>query len=325
MLSLKTGLGFLHTTRTRIACRDNAVQLNLVEEPTMPQHTLHGLAALVYCVFVMSVGCTRSETGSGGTSQLEISEETSQLAVESLENDDHHYFHKEEKPHAAEWSYKGSTGPANWASLSPAYLVAKTGSRQSPIDIHDAQPQALPAIEFLYHPAKIDLVYNGHTVQDTEEQGSSIKNGKRSFELKQFHFHSPSEHTLGGKHTAMEMHLVHKDEVNRVAVVGVMIQEGEHNPAFDSIWDYLPSEANKQVEFEQTVDATNLLPEKHDYFHYMGSFTTPPCTEGVHWYVLTSPIEMSMEQIAKFRSIIDNNNRPVQALNDRVIADSKSN
>ena len=141
----------------------------------------------------------------------------------------------------------------------------------------------------------------------------------KSFALKQFHFHAPSEHTIDGKHAAMEMHLVHLDGAGRIGVVGVMIHEGAYNPAFEPIWDYLPTEVNKRIEYGATVNPTNLLPKDRSYFQYMGSLTTPPCSQDVNWYVLVHPIEMSKEQIAKFTTIINHNNRPVQSLNERTI------
>ncbi|MCL4110530.1 UNVERIFIED_CONTAM: hypothetical protein GTU68_060020 [Idotea baltica] len=249
---------------------------------------------------------------------------TTGFGQEARTDSEHHYFHKEPipKPHVAAWSYSGDTGPVHWGNLCPDYALAKDGKRQSPINIEGTEPEPSPRIVFNYCPSKINLVYNGHTIEEAEEEGSSIAVAGRCFELKQFHFHAPSEHAINGKHAAMEMHLVHKDDAGRVAVIGVMINEGNHNPAFDALWQFLPTEGNKERQFEQTVDATDLLPKAREYFHYMGSFTTPPCTEGVFWYVLRSPIELSAKQIAKFTGIINNNNRPIQALNDRPLTES---
>lgn len=235
----------------------------------------------------------------------------------------HHYFHKEEKQHEAEWSYEGARGPSMWGNLCPAYKLAKTGKEQSPIDISDATKANLPKLVFDYKPAKIDLVYNGHTIQETEEAGSCFEIEAHRYELKQFHFHSPSEHTIDGEHFAMEMHLVHKDAHGGVSVVAVMIQVGEENRAFDPIWNYLPTEKNKELRYAAKIDATQLLPKDRSYFQYMGSFTTPPCTESVRWFVLRTPIDLSKRQIEKFRAIVSGNNRPVQPLNDREIKKSE--
>ena len=240
------------------------------------------------------------------------------VSVQNTTDSEHHYFHKTEKPHAAEWGYEGDIGPKNWGDLSPAYILAKQGEQQSPIDISKPIQKDLPRVVFNYRPAKINLVYNGHTIEE-EEGGSHIRIEDKFFELKQFHFHAPSEHTINGSHADMEMHLVHKAKDGVVTVVAVMIKQGAENRSFTSIWENLPTPVKREVQVARTVDATDLLPRNHTYYRYRGSFTTPPCTEGVTWFVLTVPIELSPGQINKFKSIINNNNRPTQHLNERKI------
>ncbi|MFT5324113.1 MAG: carbonic anhydrase [Planctomycetaceae bacterium] len=234
----------------------------------------------------------------------------------------HCYFHKEEQPHAAEWGYQGEAGPEHWGDLSPEYRLAKTGRHQSPIDISQARSESLPKIQFAYGPSQIDLIYNGHTVEEVENHESSITVDGKRFVLQQFHFHSPSEHTIDGQHSAMEMHFVHKSDDGEIAVVGVLIEEGADNAAFDQVWNYLPSAENRERKESVTIDAATLLPTDKNYYRYTGSFTTPPCTENVLWMILESPVELSARQITTFRDIIDGNNRPVQAINDRVVAES---
>ena len=236
----------------------------------------------------------------------------------------HFYFHAEEKPHAAEWGYEADNGPAKWGELDPSYALAKTGKRQSPIDIPASRLEGtdLPELSFDYRPAKIDLVYNGHTIQNTEDAPNHLQADGKTYELKQFHFHAPSEHTIDGEHTAMEMHLVHKTKADRIAVVAVMIREGQENAAFKPLWKHLPNPSEKHVGGDP-INAAALLPTERKYFRYDGSFTTPPCTEGVTWFVLKTPIELSTEQIATFKKIIQGNNRPVQLLNDRKILAEK--
>ena len=240
------------------------------------------------------------------------------LTSQNITDSEHHYFHKTEKPHKAEWGYEGDTGPKHWGDLSPDYILAKQGKLQSPIDISKSIEKELPDIVFNYRPVKINLVYNGHTIEE-EEGGIHVLVNEDLFELKQFHFHAPSEHTINGKHADMEMHLVHKAKDGTVAVVAVMIEQGAENRSFTSIWENLPTPVKREVQVARTVDATDLLPRNHTYYRYRGSFTTPPCTEGVTWFVLTVPIELSPGQINKFKSIINNNNRPTQHLNERKI------
>ena len=202
--------------------------------------------------------------------------------------------------------------------------MAKVGKQQSPIDIRNAILKSLPPIDFRYKPSKIDLINNGHTIQENEEPGSFGIAGDRRFELQQFHFHSPSEHTVDGNHFPMEMHLVHKASDGTVGVVAVFIRKGEHNNAFDSVWDMLPSQLQPDRQSNAKIDATRLLPPDRTYYSYDGSFTTPPCTEQVKWVVLATPVEMSNQQIERFRAVIHHNNRPVQPLNERTILRASS-
>ena len=244
-----------------------------------------------------------------------------QVAPPETESDAaHHYFHATESAHAAEWGYAGKIGPAHWADLSPDYSLAKSGKQQSPIDIKSALAQPLPKIKFQYQPAPVRMVYNGHTIEEEEEAGSSISVGEARYELKQFHFHSPSEHTVDGKSFAMEMHLVHKTESGQVAVVAVLIdQVDKPNESFAVLLDRLPTKLTRRTASNRQIDANALLPKDHAYFAYEGSFTTPPCTEGVKWFVLQKPIGLSKKQIDEFRKTINGNNRPVQPRHGRVV------
>ncbi|MGI9455124.1 MAG: carbonic anhydrase [Aeoliella sp.] len=234
---------------------------------------------------------------------------------------EHHYFHTKEKqkPHAAEWGYSGKTGPSHWGELAPEYILAKDGKQQSPIDIRDTLPRPLPRIDFHYRPSRIHLIYNGHTIQENEDPGGFATVSDRKFELQQFHFHAPSEHTVGGKQFPMEMHLVHKSEDGTSGVVAVFIQEGEHNRAFDPVWDSLPDANRPQQDTEFKIDASSLLPEDTSYYSYDGSFTTPPCTEQVKWVILAQPVSLSKQQISRFRAVIHDNNRPVQPVHGRQV------
>ncbi|MCH7663046.1 MAG: carbonic anhydrase family protein, partial [Chloroflexi bacterium] len=139
-----------------------------------------------------------------------------------------------------------------------------------------------------------------------------------TYALRQFHFHSPSEHTLAGENMAMEMHLVHTDADDNIAVIGVLLIEGTENPAFDPVWDNMPAEEGNPVTVQGAfVDVDDLLPDDRSYYEYTGSLTTPPCTEGVLWHVLAQPVEISAEQLSAFHAIHDGTNRPVQPMNER--------
>jgi len=224
--------------------------------------------------------------------------------------------------HASDWSYEGATGPEHWGDLKPAYVLAKTGRRQSPIDIVVADTAAgdLDPLVVSYHDTSIDLINNGHTIQDDYHGGGHIKIGGHEYTLTQFHFHSPSEHTIDGKHSAMEMHLVHKDAGGTLAVLAVMINEGKENAQFARLSKYVPKTPGRTKSVEGvSINAADLLPKSQANYRYTGSLTTPPCSEDVSWVIFKEPIEASKEQIENFREIIFRNNRPTQPLNGRTV------
>ncbi len=166
-----------------------------------------------------------------------------------------------------------------------------------------------------------DIIDNGHTIQITVDEGSTFTFGDKTYSLKQFHFHTPSEHTIDGEHAPMEMHMVHQSEDGSLAVVGVLFKEGAvPNENFAKIVANLP---NAKGESKHITDI-NLelkvhLPNDNYAYHYVGSLTTPPCSEGVQWLVLRDPVSLTTEQIAAFSSRIGPNNRPTQPVNDRTV------
>lgn len=239
---------------------------------------------------------------------------------------DHPYFHASEKDVHAEWSYQGEKGPRHWGDLSEEYTLAKTGKLQSPIDFIPGmiRKEPLPVLDFKYGLSHLNLVYDGHSIKEIEDYGSSLMLDEREYELKQIHFHSPSEHTVNGKHYPMEMHLVHSSRDGKKAcVVAVFIEEGKFNSDYALLWTYLPSAVSRHSENGVAIDAARFLPSSHVYYQYTGSLTTPPCQEGVHWCVLERPVELSKGQIETFRKVIHGNNRPVQPRNGREIVRSR--
>ncbi len=221
----------------------------------------------------------------------------------------------------ASWSYGGATGPDNWAALKSEYSACK-GSQQSPIDIvpEKALESDLGKIKFNWSSSALQIKNNGHTIQANYDDGSSIEVNGKKFDLLQFHFHAPSEHALNGKLYDMEAHFVHKADNGELAVVGVFFEEGKENPALKPIFDNMPHSIGTKDVSNITINAKKLLPSNtKEYFHYMGSLTTPPCSEVVNWYVLAKPIEASKDQIEAFAHLIHENNRPVQPLNRRFV------
>jgi carbonic anhydrase len=224
----------------------------------------------------------------------------------------------------AHWSYKAPEGPAQWASLSPDYETCGIGKDQSPIDIRDPKASDLPAIRFHYQRSPLTIIDNGHTIQINYQPGSTISVGDAKYELQQFHFHHPSEEQIDGKLHAMVAHLVHKNKDGKLAVIAVLLEPGAENELVRSLWEHLPPAKEKEVTFDDvTIDATNLLPQDRTYYTFVGSLTTPPCTEGVTWFVLKNPMTLSNAQIEQFARIYPLNARPVQPLNGRLVQASR--
>lgn len=217
------------------------------------------------------------------------------------------------------WGYEGEHGPEHWGEMKHEYGACSKGTSQSPIDITGATGGKLSKISFDYKPTKLNILNNGHTVQVNYDKGSSIKVGGKTYRLLQFHFHTPSEHMVDGRSFGMEMHLVHKSNKGELAVVGVLLDKGSENLAFKTIWDNLPEKANQKKSVNASVNVADLLPGNKAYYAYSGSLTTPPCSEGVKWHVLKTPVEMSEEQLGAIQAIMHDNNRPVQPLHSRKV------
>ena len=230
----------------------------------------------------------------------------------------------------APWHYEGDEGPAHWGTLSAKFASCQSGRAQSPIDIvapmrRDTSDAVVlkfaPAsLRIVHHDHVADAINNGHTIQVNYSEGDTLIVGGSAYQLVQYHFHAPSEHTVDGTQFPMEMHLVHTNADGQLAVIGVLIAEGAHNAAFDPIWTNLPATKGVENHLEHvTVDVDALLPRARTTYRYDGSLTTPPCSEGVKWFMMTTPIALSKTQIAAFAALFHGNNRPVQPLNGRPV------
>lgn len=221
------------------------------------------------------------------------------------------------------WGYGPNDGPENWGSLTEKFSLCKDGKIQSPINIDTERVKELKLkeLDFDYKSSSaVRMINTGHTVKIVHNEPSLLKyaDGSGESDLFQFHFHSPSEHTVDGRRYEMEMHLIHRNRTGDISIVGVFIEEGEYNPEFDLMWDFLPKEIGDEDIF-RSYNPVNLLPENKDYYKYTGSITTPPCIENVAWFILKEPIELSAEQIETFRVVHDHNVRPLQSLNSRTV------
>ncbi len=224
--------------------------------------------------------------------------------------------------HGAHWDYQGAGGPETWGRLKPEFAQCATGTRQSPIDIRDGIKVELDAVRFDYKPSNFRVIDNGHTVQVNVAAGNAIEILGRRFELLQFHFHRPSEERVNGRLFDMVAHLVHKDLDGRLAVIAVLLDRGSAHPIIQSVWNNLPLEKGEELAARAVLDLQALLPADRSYYTYMGSLTAPPCSEGVLWMVMKSPVPISPEQIAIFARLYPMNARPIQSASGRLIKES---
>lgn len=225
--------------------------------------------------------------------------------------------------HAPHWGYEGKEGPEHWGALAPEFTTCAAGKAQSPIDHagFDAK-QAVP-VHADYRVGALSLLHNGHTVQANFAPGSTLVSGGHSYNLVQVHFHTPSEEAFNGKHYPMVAHFVHKDAAGKLAVLGVMFEEGAANTELGKLIAAAPKTQTPEGKYTVThINPTALLPHDLHVWRYTGSLTTPPCTEGVNWHVALKPVHASKDQINALHAVMGHNARPVQPLNERhLIAD----
>ena len=224
------------------------------------------------------------------------------------------------KTSRSHWEYKGIAGPQHWGLLTKEYATCETGGKQSPINIQTKNlPSHQETLKFNYRTSELHEMNNGHTIQISHKSGCNVALNNRTYKLRQFHFHEPSEHHIDGNIFPMEMHFVHQDEDGKILVIAAMMEVGPEHPALKKIWKWLPAQIGKESSFPINANLREILPENTQHYTYSGSLTTPPCSEGVQWLVLTEPIKVSEESLKKFSAIIGPNARPVQPLGDRHI------
>ena len=214
------------------------------------------------------------------------------------------------------WGYDKENGPDTWGKY---YHECGYGKNQSPINLERFIDAKLPNLKIVYSGNAKDVVNNGHTIKvDTIGKNVITIDGK-DFILVQFHFHTPSENRIEGKSFPMEAHFVHKSKDREYLVVALMFKEGQKNRALEKILNDLEPQKGHAKILKEMFNPGELFPKKLDYYRYNGSFTTPPCTEGVRWIVIKRPVEASKAQIEAFHKVMGSNNRPTQPLHARVI------
>lgn len=224
-----------------------------------------------------------------------------------------------ESPEEGSWSYAGETGPANWAELDADYATCAAGQRQSPVDLPlpaEAAPVEAVSVTYGYQPAAYELNDTDRTIQaDAESPAGGITVDGEDYELLQFHAHAPSEHAFAGERTDLEVHLVHQNAAGELAVVGVLLEEGQSSSALVEAWADLPS--GEETASLADFDAGALLPEDRTAYQYRGSLTTPPCTEGVQWLLMQEVVTAPAEVISGFEDAVGKSARPLQPLGER--------
>ena len=220
-------------------------------------------------------------------------------------------------PGLPHWGYGAHDGPQVWGELSRQYALCALGQCQSPIDLSNATPAPPPGLVFRYRPMPVAIVHNGHTVEVASTNENWIEVEGARYELIQFHFHTPGEHTMAGDSFDMEVHLVHRNDEGVLAVVGVLVRRGGEHAVLDVLAGVLPRPGESHALADLEIDASGVLPETRRSFRYEGSLTTPPCSEGVQWFVFETPIEVSDAGLTAFEAALGKNSRPVQPLNGR--------
>ena len=228
----------------------------------------------------------------------------------------------EGEPQLANWTYEGERGPERWAELSPENRVCATGTRQSPIDIPatgQMSGEGVPTLDINWTEGPLVIDGQGYNANVNAPEGSYITVDGERFDLVQMHMHSPAEETIAGERFAADAHFVHANDEGELAVVGVLFEEGAANEGLTPIWDAMTTDMTLTQVEGQTFAPADLLPDERDYVSYEGSLTTPPCTEGVRWFVMTEPVTISEEQVTAYTDLFGETARPIQDRGDREI------
>ena len=229
---------------------------------------------------------------------------------------------KHQETHAQHWGYMGEVGPRHWSDVKKEFKMCSEGKQQSPINVVASKDIDLKALDLQYKTGSKSIINNGHTVQVNMAEGSILKLDGANYKLKQFHFHVPSENNINGEAYPLEAHFVHATDDGKLAVIAVMFEEGDENPILAKAWKKLPTlKVGEESKCGLSADDVKaLMPKNKDYYKFMGSLTTPPCSENVKWHVYKNTLTASKEQINAFFTLFSfPNNRPVQASNGREI------
>lgn len=229
------------------------------------------------------------------------------------------------KAQQANWSYSGANGPSAWHTLSNGYAQCSTGKFQSPINIEGTEPAVMHRLRSNYLVAPVNMVNTRLGIAADYPAGSELKVGPKTFALNGFMFKSPAEHTVAGEAFPLSLQFIHRAQDGSRAIVVSLVKEGRENLAMSELTPHLPLEPDQRNRRPEVLfNARDLMPNDSGYYRYSGSLTMPPCSEGISWYVLKDPIEMSKEQINLIKGVIGGTNaRPLQNRGNRIIMDAR--
>ncbi|MFZ0395870.1 MAG: carbonic anhydrase family protein [Terracidiphilus sp.] len=213
------------------------------------------------------------------------------------------------------WSYLGKDGPMNWGKLDPAYRACRDGHAQSPIDIRGAHlNKALPALEFHYIGEAMTVENNGLSIVVHPDPGSSFTYDGVRYDLKEMVFHRPSETAVHGRLDDMDVEFLHQSRDGQQAVIEVrlVVDMGEANATLAMLWGHLPANPGATERITDMVNPGGLLPGDYGYWTYTGSLSTPPCTEGVRWFVMEQELSVSRTQLQQYTDMFRVSSRPLQ-------------
>lgn len=218
--------------------------------------------------------------------------------------------------HNHQWSYEGLESPEHWSEINRDFKTCQKGHHQSPIDLHinDALPSNQELI-IAYLPTHTHIVNNGHSIEFDMDEDNFIAVDNKRFKLKQLHFHADSEHRINGKQFPAEMHLVHEAADGQLVVIALLIEIGESS-VYDHIFDKIPR-IGEQVKVDLNLE--KFIPENKGRYSYIGSLTTPPCSEDVLWLIFKQHLSVPQKQLQKFEAFYSHNYRPTQKTYERQI------
>ncbi|XP_024545261.1 alpha carbonic anhydrase 7 [Selaginella moellendorffii] len=221
-----------------------------------------------------------------------------------------------------DYSNNSPRGPQRWASLHRSWTLCSSGSLQSPINLTKEtvlRDKTLHKLDSNYNSTAIATVldWKEDVVLNFPDNAGDLMINATQYKLVQIRIHSPSEHMLEGKTFPAEVHLVHNstDGSSRIAIVAFYFKLGRPNTFIGQVIDALNSTQNSGE-----LNPTLLKMVGRPYYRYSGSLTSPPCTEGVDWYVVKKNRRMSVDQFQFIHSYVNGSNaRPMQPANGREI------